>query len=81
MRAEDTGGNEDDYCLANSECDADAGLKCGFYNDYQDTGDFLIVKCVKETRCGGYIMEPHYGKQMEIRCPLSVYDDCAGQED
>jgi len=41
-------GNEGEFCLSNAECDAAAGLKCGFYNDYKDTGRYLKALCTHE---------------------------------
>ena len=39
-------GNEGEACLVNEECDETAGLKCGFYNDYKDTGVNLAAQCI-----------------------------------
>jgi len=38
--------NEGDSCLSNDECDSSERLKCGFYNDYKESGDYLYAKCI-----------------------------------
>ena len=73
----DDRGNEGEYCLSNEECEESAALKCGFYNDYKDTGRYLKAECVNQEHCDTLTYDLKLGKDFKIFCRLDMYEKCS----